>query len=186
MARSRVTLTPSQLVTAERRRRAGVPVAKIAAELGTNRRTLERRLAEANDLRDEPDTADRAIDVDTDLDASAGRDLKALVGDASLTPDELRAALTRIAAKQEQIADELTASGELDQARKAHQLAVSALNVLRASSKGVEPGTITLTEAELKAAADEAEAVLNAQSACRPNLCAHCSRELSISWGEGR
>ncbi len=178
MARPRVNLTPAQLAEAARRIKIGVPTADVAAELGTNRRTLERKLAAH---QPEPDE----VDDDEADDRQAAKDAAAL-GLGGLTHDELKERASTVARSQAKIAEELEAQGEIEQSRKARDLELKAIGVLRALEKQRPANEIVVTKEQLIDAEREALATLQRYSEARPPLCAHCSRELSLAWSEGR
>lgn len=179
MARPRVNLTPAQLDEAARRIKIGVPTADVAAELGTNRRTLERKLAAFQPEADEVDDDDEADDRQAAKDAAA-------LGLGGLTHDELKERASTVARSQAKIAEELEAQGEIEQSRKARDLELKAIGVLRALEKQRPANEVVVTKEQLIDAEREALATLQRYSEARPQLCAHCSRALSLAWSEGK
>lgn len=178
MARPRTTLTPEQLAEAHRRRKTGVPLADVAKALGTNRRTLERKLAEYEPLDRETEAAD-------ELDREAAKAAKRMGLDGS-SPEEQRARLQETIDSEQRIIDELTAAGEYAEVRKHRQVQIQAENVLRAVNKQDDPTEIKVTKAQLIEAEKEALATMARYAEARPQCCARCSRELSLAWAEGK
>lgn len=179
MARPRIPVTAEQLAGADRRLKMGVSEASVAKDLGVSRNVLRRRLAEgAPGNHEVPDPVD-------DLDRAAARAAKDM-GLDSADPVEQRSRLVATIEAEQRIIATLEAAGELAEVRKHRQVLLTAENVLRAVQKQHNPDAVVFTRDQLREAEKTALAKIAAYAEARPNLCAHCSRELSIRWAEGR
>jgi hypothetical protein len=151
-------------------------MAKIAEALGTNRRTLERKLA----------TYSPADNAESKAEAREGAEALASLGLTGMPAEEQKARAAQIARAQAAIALELEQQGEHDEARKARDLELRAIRGAAQLDRQTPEDVVTIPKAELAEKDRETMRKLVAIAESRPMLCAHCSRELSIAWSEGR
>jgi hypothetical protein len=178
-------LTPEQIAMAREARKRGRSLDSIATELGCSRRSLSRQMADSSQVPSyvEPGHDDDDDDDDDGPDDDTGADDPALDLSA-LDLESQRVRLARIIRDEEENIATLMAAGEVAEARKCKDLLLRAENTLSRLNRSLPEGARIVTDQQLKEAHDSALNVIDTIAIERPNLCAHCSTQLALTWGE--